>query len=570
MEAAAVGRHSSVTRRGRRTPVAVLTGLLVVALVGWFTFDFLSDRLRASSCASRPTVTVTAAPEIAPAIAQLARRVPDDACYRVRVADRESAVVAESLAVSDGTERPDVWIPESTLWLWRGQDTGAWDVLVAGTSIASSPVVLAVTETVAAERGWPAAQPTWSQVLGPDAGTLAVGFPDPTHDPVGVSTLLGLRALVANAPDPDTASTVAMRALSQNTMPRQADLFARLPGGTGDLRDESLEALPTSENALLRHNAKQDRVPLVAVYADPAVPTLDFPFVVLPETSDEKRAAAERFLGWLLTQESADVLADAGFRTTDGAAVRDRSSEGRTSEARMTPVPLPGPAEVEQVLAAWAGVNLSGRLQVLLDVSGSMGKQVPGTGLSRMAITVETAAAGLELFKPTTKLGMWVFATDLDGAKDYRVLLPVRPMSEHLAGGALDTLRGVAALPNGNTGLYDTMLAAYQDSVRNWEPGRINTVVVMTDGKDDNASDVTLDQLLAELGKLQNPTRPLKIIGIGIGPDVDRTELTAIAEATGGRAFIAPDPAMIGDVFYQALSLMLCQPPACQPGVAGG
>lgn len=541
----------------------VLSVLLAVALVGWFTFDFLRDRLRASSCASRPVITVTAAPDIAPAIAQIARRAADDenACYQVRVSGRESAAVAESLTVADGTEPPDVWIPESTLWLWRARDTGAWD----GTSVASSPVVLAVTETVAADLGWPDTPPSWARLIGPEASSVTVGFPDPARDPVGVSTLLGLRALVAAAPDPATASTVAMRALSRNTVAQQADLFLRLPGSGDSV--EPLEAFPTSENALLRHNATQD-VPLVAVYAD--VPALDYPFVVLPDTPSDRRAAAEEFLDRLMNQQSADLLADAGFRTPDGYTLRDRSANGRTSAARMTPVPLPGASEVEQVLSAWAGVNLSGRLQVLLDVSGSMGEQVPGTGQTRMTVTVQAATAGLGLFKPTTKLGLWLFATDLDGAKDFRVLLPVRPMSEQLAAGALDTLRAVEAQPNGNTALYDTVLAAYQDSVRNWEPGRINAVVVMTDGKDDNASDITLDQLLAELGRLQNPNRPLKLVGIGIGPDADRAELTAIAQATGGQAFVAPDPTTIGDVFNKALSLMLCQPPSCQPGASGG
>ena len=546
----------------------MLAGLLVVALVGWFAVDFLGDRLRVAGCAARPSITVTAAQEIAPAVAQVARRAADDerACYRVRVVERESSSVVESLVVSDGSERPDVWIPESTMWLWRAQDAGAWEVPATGTSIASSPVVLGVTETVATDLGWPDEQPRWGQVIGPAAGGLSVGFPDPARDPVGVSTLLELTELVADAPDPGTASTVAMRALSRNTVPRQEDLFSRLPGGVAD----PLEAFPTSENTLLRHNAKSGQVPLVAVYPDDGVPALDFPFIVLPDTPVNKRGAAERFLDRLLTQESADLLADAGFRTPDGAALRDRSGDRRTSGERMTPAPLRGSAEVGQVLAAWAGVNLSGRLQVLLDVSGSMADQVPGTGRSRMAVTVEAAATGLGLFKPTTKLGMWVFATDLNGAKDYQVLLPVRPMSEHLAGGALDTLRAVEALPNGNTALYDSVLAAYREAVRGWEPGRINTVVVLTDGKDDNASDVTLDRLLAELGRLQNPARPLKLVGIGIGPGVDRAELTAIAEATGGTAFIAQNPARIGDVFHEALSLMLCQPPDCDPGAAGG
>jgi ABC-type molybdate transport system substrate-binding protein len=559
----------------------VLSVLLAVVLVGWFTFDVLRDRLGVAGCTSNTVVTVIASPDIAPIVTQVGRRVSEesedsDACYRVRVTGREAVSVAESLAVADGSDRPDVWIPDSTQWLQRAQDAGAWNVPVAGTSVAASPVVLAVAETAAYQLGWPNESLSWRQLIGPgsaaDKGSLAVGLPDPAHDPVGVAALFGLRELIKEARDPDAASTVAMRKLSANTVPERTALFARLPGVAAT--DQPLGAFPASENAVLAYNAKQSSASLVAVYPESglssAVPSLDYPYVVLPDTPDAERGAAEAFLDRLLSEASAELFADAGFRTPDGKVLRERPQDRRTSASPLAGMPSPNGLGVSQVLNAWAAVNLSGRLQVLLDVSGSMGEQVPGTGRTRMQTTVEAAVAGIGLFKPTTKLGLWLFSTRLGGARDYRVLLPMRPLSEQLASGGVAKLRAVRAQARGSTSLYDAVLAAYQDSVRNWEPGRINTVVVMTDGKDDNASDLTRAQLLTELGKLQNPRRPLKLIGIGIGPDVDKAELTAIAKATGGQAFIAADPTKIGDVFYAGLSLMLCQPPACQPDVAGG
>jgi Mg-chelatase subunit ChlD len=158
---------------------------------------------------------------------------------------------------------------------------------------------------------------------------------------------------------------------------------------------------------------------------------------------------------------------------------------------------------------------------------------------------------------------MWLFSTKLDGDRDYRVLLPMHTVSEQLAGGALSTLAAVRATPNGATGLYDSVLAAYQDSRRNWAPGRINTVVVLTDGRNEDPGGIGLDELLRRLRELQDPARPLTVIGIGIGPGIDPAELRAIATATGGQAFTTADPTKIGDVFYAALSRMLCQPPAC-------
>lgn len=567
-----MGRHSSAKPGGMRSrsPVILLSGLLVLALLGWFSFDFLSDRLRASSCETTTVINVTAAEDIAPVVTQVANRVSeqdDGSCYKVNVTARESSATADALVLSDGTERPDVWIPESTIWLQRAQEKGAWNVPVNGTSIASSPVVVAMTEDLAERSGWPQKTPTWEQVLGPAApGDLAVGMPDPAREPVGVSALLGVRGLHGGADDPGRAITTKLRTLSPNTVPEAADLFGRLPGAGGTA--EPLEAFPASELAVLRHNVRQPQAPLVAAYAQPAVPSLDYPFVVLPDTPGDRRDAAERFLATLIDQQTADVLADAGFRTPDGEMLRDRDSDRRTSSRKMSPAPLPPPDEIDQALNEWAGVNLSGRLLVLLDVSGSMNEPVPGTGRNRMAITVQAAELGIGLMKPTTKLGIWLFSTNLDGQnRDFRELFPVRPLAEQNSSGALERLRGVEALPNGATGLYDSTLAAYRDATQNYEAGRINTVVVLTDGRNEDANGISREELLAELGSLQDPRRPVVIVGIGIGPDIDDAELTAIAQATGGQAFTTPDPTKIGDIFYAALSKLLCQPPACQsPG----
>ena len=40
-------------------------------------------------------------------------------------------------------------------------------------------------------------------------------------------------------------------------------------------------------------------------------------------------------------------------------------------------------------------------------------------------------------------------------------------------------------LTPGGTGLYDTTLAAYQEARRTWMPGRINIVLIATDGRND-------------------------------------------------------------------------------------
>ncbi|MFC5287029.1 substrate-binding and VWA domain-containing protein [Actinokineospora guangxiensis] len=546
-----MGRHSTPGRRrgGVGKPVVITAGLLALALVGWLGYGFVAERLGGPDCAGAQPLAVSAAPEIASVVDAAARRFAEaDPCAKVVVSSRASSVVAEELVVSESGEYPDVWIPESARWLQHAQSSGAWDVPVTGTSVASSPVVLAVIEDTARELGWPDTALTWESVLSAEQGS--VGLPDPSYDPVGVSALLGIQTMTSTQANPGAAATALMRALSPNTLPKTADLFTRLPGGGSEAK--SLTAFPSSEVSLIKHNARQGFAPLVAAYAE--VPALDFPFTVLPRTAPAGRDLAQRFLGALVDPAGEVTFADAGFRSPSGAALRDRSQDERTTAVPQDPVALPAPDDVDVLLNRWAGVNKSARVQVLLDVSGSMAEPVPGTGTDRMGITLRAAELGLKLFKPTTRYGMWLFSTRLDGDRDYREVIPMATVGDHLDGDAVQTLRGVKALENGATGLYDSVLAAYRSSRQNWEPGRINLVIVLTDGKNEDSDGISRQALLAELAKLQDPRRPLQIIGIGIGPDIDSAELKSIAEATGGQAFTTPDPTKIGDIFYAALA----------------
>ncbi|CAM3486740.1 substrate-binding and VWA domain-containing protein [Kibdelosporangium persicum] len=497
------------------SPVVILSVLLVLTLAGWFGYDYLRTRLAASSCDTVTTLRISAAPDIASSLAAVSHQ-DTSACYRVEAIPVESGKAMETLGIT----KPDVWLPESSLWLRRAQERGQWNLPVSGTSVASSPIVVGLTETAARRYGWPDKTPTWADVF---RGDPAIAFVDPAVDPVGLAALVGTGELSKTARDPAGAYALTLRKLTKHTVQEQSALF-----------DPELDGAITSEVSLKAHN-------LVGVYADPAIPSLDYPYVVLPGTSDAQRAVAQQFLGKLLEPSGSAVLTAAGFRSPQGT--------------------LAGlPDDPDQLLNEWAAVNRSARIQVLLDVSGSMAAAVPKARADRMTLTIRAAELGIRLFKPITKIGLWRFSTKLDGDKDYQEVLPVRPVSEQLANGGLERLRSVKAISNGGTGLYDSLLAAYQSARQNWEPGRINLVVLLTDGRnDDDGRGLNQRQLLAELGKLQDPKRPLQIIAIGIGPDVDAAELRTISHATGGEAYPTPDPTKIVDTFYAALGRLLEQ-----------
>lgn len=505
-------------------PVVGLSVLLVLSIVAWIGGAAVIDRLNATRCTNPATVLITAAPAVVPALSDAAEGLDVGGdCYRVEIKAEPARETMTRLV--DGGESPSVWVPESTTWLRQARDSGAWRVPEAGISVARSPVVLAVRDQALGKN--------WRELIGPGAKAVG-GIADPAKDPASLSALLAMRGFASSEKDPAAATVASIRPVSADYAERADDLFTR-----------PLDVFPTSEQALERHNSTPGATRLTAVAAESPVPPLDFPYVVLPDAGEAQRAGAEKFLAHLRSGASLDRF---GLRAPDdGAAGLDQGF-------------------VDETLRIWSGLTLTARVLGVLDVSGSMNQIVPRTGTTRMALAVAAAERGLGMFKPGTQIGLWKFSTRLDGDKDYRQIIPFASVRDHLASGqAIREVRATRATANGATGLYDTTLAAYQEARRSWELGRINIVAIMTDGRNEDPDSISQRQLLDELAKLQDKRRPLPVIAIGMGPDVDVDELTRIADATGGRAFTTVDPAGISDIFAQALSTMLCQPPVCRP-----
>ncbi|MEU0535213.1 substrate-binding domain-containing protein [Amycolatopsis tolypomycina] len=542
-----MGRHSDGRRRRLLVPALATALVLVAGAAAWATVKTVRAR---PTCEQPAKVLVTASADIAPALSLVARGLGLQ-CGSVEIQTREATQVAERLALSDGSPRPQVWVPDSTLALRRAHQLGADDVPETGASVASSPVVLAVAADVAKGIGWPDRAPTWAEVLA--APGVVPGMPDPARDAVGAVALLGLRDSVKAAPEPSAAYVATLRRFSANTLGAETDLMARLPGSSDGGGTAAVTAFPASENSLLRHNIEDAKSPLVAVYST-AVPTLDYPFAELGGITPQQRPIVDALRDAVLGDAGADAISKTGLRAAGGQALREHTDDPRVSPQGIRAANLPPAAAVDELLNQWAGINLSARVQVLIDVSGSMNAQVPGTGLDRMQVTMQAAAKAMHLFKPATQLRMLAFSTRLDGDKDYRELLPMAPVAQHLATGALDKLARVRATADGGTGLYDSVLDTYRAARREWEPGRLNLVIVMTDGRNEDPRGISRPEVLAELAKLQDPRRPIPLIGVGIGPDADQAELTQLTSATGGQTFVAPDPAKITDVFFGALS----------------
>ncbi|MFG2038771.1 substrate-binding domain-containing protein [Dactylosporangium sp. NPDC048998] len=529
-----------------------------------------------SGCTGTVRLSVAASPEIAPVIKDAAVRWVktgprvDNECITVDVTAVASAEVAAAVAGEGGatvpglgqadgkTQVPQVWIPDSSMWLQRMRSAREDLVPLAAPSLARSPIVLAVPEPTAKALGWLENRVTWKQVLEQIVGDTRVnsGIVDPNRDSVGVSTLVAMASVREQfGPEGDSLTVGAVKSLMSGKSEQPSGLVARFPRDSDPKTLATAVTLaPLSEQALHAYNAASPAVPLIAVYPDPSPIALDFPYTAMPRLSPNRAAAAEQFRTVLAGASFRNLLAQHQLRANDGTVGTGMTlSPSAPVGGQVTPVPEA--AVISKALQMWVEITQPSRMLAVVDISATMKSPVPGAGgLTKEQVAVRAAQGGLDLFPDSWAVGLWCFSTNMPGGRDYQELVPIGPLTSQR-----DQLRGaIGGLkpnPKGGSGLYDTILAAYQTVLQGWDSGRGNSVVVVTGGRNNNPSGLSLDALVSSLQKAERADQPVQIIIIGVGTEVNQAEMQRIVEATGGAVFVASDPSKIGEIFMKALAL---------------
>ncbi|TWG13286.1 von Willebrand factor type A domain-containing protein [Micromonospora palomenae] len=577
------GRHrmrSSIRGAGA---AAAATALVVVVGGTWFGYQ----QLAGPSCSGEIQLSVAAAPELAPAVQKASTQWVEDGaavsgtCIAVNVSASEPVDVAAAVASKHGATlagvgqasgtvtTPDVWIPDSSTWLLRLKNNGATAFAPGnGASVARSPVVVAMPEPVASRFGWPDKKLGWTDLLNAvsTGKGLRAGIVEPTQDAAGLSGLLSLTAAAsASGGDTAKATTGALRALATGRSALRQDLLARFPRSNDPTSIASgLGAAALSEEDVMAYNSTKPPIPLAALYLEPAPMPLDYPFAVLPGIEPAKQSAARVLFELLTTQGFKNRLAAQSLRAPDGnwgdgfkAPQGAPSPAGGAATAPPAGVGAVGgldPFAIDRAVSGWSIATQSGRMLAVIDVSGSMKAKVPSAGnATREQVTVSAASRGLGLFDDSWSIGLWTFSTELVGSRDWREVVPINPLSTNR--GRLE--QGLAGIrpSSGNTGLYDTVLEAYKRVQQDWEPGRVNSIVLFTDGKNDDKNGISQASLISQLKQLNDPERPVQVVIIGIGNEVSKTELQSITNVTGGGTFVTEDPSKIGDIFLKAIAL---------------
>ncbi len=515
--------------------------------------DASGARAAGNASSSDCALTVAAAPDIADAVGTIAAQAKD---CQVTVTPVDPAKFASQWTAA-GATHPDVWIPDSSVWVtWAGGE--GVPVPAGSPSVAASPVVYALAAPTVQQLS--AAGPvTVNSLLSTRLTTTPVrmGLPAPRQSADAVGGILALQSTVAGQSDARAALTWGLRSSPANLPTSGEELLARIGSDPGT-------ALPVTEQAVWAHNKETGAAPAVAVYPS-AGTNLNYPFVALASSSSSS-AAADELLGSLLGPDGKAAVQAAGFRDPAGAAGPALSGDAGINPQAAVGVALSDAADVESAIRDVELSNEPSRLLAILDISGSMQAEVPGSGgKSRIELAKGAAKRGLGLYPPDSELGLWVFSTNLTPSTDYRELVPVGTLApgpdgvtgQQKLGQALDATQ---AIPDGGTGLYDTTLAAVRAMRASWDPNRVNTVLILSDGMNDDANTIGLPTLLTTLKNEADPQRPVTVISIGFGPDSDVDALTQISTATGGSTYVSLDPNNIGEIFLDAVGQRMCRP----------
>jgi hypothetical protein len=531
---------------------AALTGVVVVVAL---TGAGAPDKKAADECAGQDRrLEVVAAPEIAPAVSavvtslstgdQPGGRASAGTCTRPVVrAERPQATVRAMATGPAG--RPDVWIPDSSVWTYPLLSRGAHLAAsgpARGPSVATSPFVLAVPESTAHAGGGPG--PLTTARLLHEAPTLRWALPDPATSPSAAAALLSLRAALVSAPG-GAGRLAEMVRVGAGRAPTLADL-AGSPVRTG---------LPVTEQQVLSTRPAPGAGRLAMAYPRAGY-AADYPFMVLGRGRDVRSQASD-LLAALRGDDGRRLLAAEGFRDARGVLAAGSPRRGGVDRAPRPPL-VPTAAELDTALRSVAVIRRPSRVLAVVDVSGSMAEVVDDAGGSRLGLALRGLLTGLAAYPDDTVTGLWTFSTRLTPTTDYRQLVPLVRLGVGRDGTVgrsrlAQALTRVQVRVNGGTALYDTTWAAVAAVRRGWDPQRANAVVLVTDGANQDPHGQSLPSLVRRLRDGARDGRAVPVYGVAIGPDADRASLEAIARATGGRAYTVLDPRQVVPAIQDAV-----------------
>jgi hypothetical protein len=573
-----------------RRYLQILAGVVAAGLVAAGVFAFTHQ---SGGCSGDDAVTlkVSVAPDIEPAVTKAVGRFnnarqeiggDDGRCVQGQVQKADPAQMTTLLGQGSAigaNSRPDVWIPDSSLWVSLLQSITQSNQVaeVTTTSVAKSLIVVGMPQTFAdvlRSRGVTAGRPSWNSLLRAGSGfadptangseaippnLIKLEIPDPTRNAAGLGSLTMVQQLWAGEPDERTRFTGMVRALRENTIPDVASGFTKFE------RDEQgrYPVILASEQAVFVYNQGNPPNPALAVYPPDGSLSMDYPYTITTDDT-EKVKAARMLAAAMRTAETAEDVRALGFRSADGKAP---AGFGPQFDMDQQPASAPQPDEVHKAIEVWYKLSKGIRNVTLLDASSSANEKA-AVDLTRLQATTRATEDVLALMSNDTQMGIWIYGAAQQGSADWRELVQVGPLSDKVGDSTrrqqiLSVLADLQAGPTPRPALYDSVLAAFRMMKRTYNPDVGNSILVFTNGNNDDVRGTSLPDLLTALKNEYDQARPVQIIMIEYGSNAEHEKLQQIADATGGKVYVVQTPQEIQAVVLDAISRRACTVAYC-------
>jgi Ca-activated chloride channel family protein len=461
--------------------------------------------------------------------------------------------------------RPTLWSPSVRHWLALvNYQTGQRVFDVDGApATAVAPVVMAIWESrlKAIQAKNPGQDIGWEELLevfnNPDgwnayalSGRPAVyyGHTDPRISSTALSTLMSEFYASSRYNAGNTASTpLSIQQINdpkvQEGVRQIENLIKHYSARTTEFTEyiaqgpDYVDFVALEENDLIFINQGKTAIKpsekLVALYPKEGTFVHDHPFAIpnAPWVTEEQRRAAETFTQYFLTKEVQQKVMEAGFRPVSKEvplAYPISAETGVDPQQPSTLLLVPEPNVIAAVQQSWQLVKKQADVVLLIDTSGSM-RDNDKIGEAR-----EAAKVFLEDQAGKNNIGLVHFNSAVE------TLVPLAEMETNRAPvvEAIDRLEA-----QGNTSLFDAVIASVEKLQASSDPSRIQAIVLLSDGQD-TSSQSSLNDVVRVLGEARNSKTPILVIPVAYGSDADINALNAIARASDTKVQ-SGDPATI-------------------------
>ena len=282
--------------------------------------------------------------------------------------------------ILDGSERPAVWSPASSIWIsymntkWRNITGNDYDVALDWVPLVLSPVVLASWGSIREQYDVTGFMDLYTLVM--DEVDFSYGHPDPLLSNGGTMTIvLEFAAAAGKKPEDLSIDDLKNETVIEivKAVESKAIYYGKSTGFFGawaaDNGPESIQFFGIYENVVLDNSLRAFEKwndPLVALYPESGTLMSDHPFVILNGSWVDpwQRFAASQYLFYLLQPDNQELAQAHGFRPAIASVPLDEALFNPLNGVQYEiDVPILKPLDgqvMEAIFTAWVRVRNTG------------------------------------------------------------------------------------------------------------------------------------------------------------------------------------------------------------------